>query len=120
MAPLIEDIAPRRKFGWKNAKDFPEFPQEISNKAEYLARDKDMPNYELIAALEKKYYATKGKLLTYEPANTFIVIILFLFGLLPLIVYLVYKSSQKNEYSDYNSKIRREMDSISQEAGLLL
>ena len=111
MAPLIEDIAPRRKFGWKNAKDFPEFPQEISNKAEYLARDKDMP---------KKYYATKGKLLTYEPANTFIVIILFLFGLLPLIVYLVYKSSQKNEYSDYNSKIRREMDSISQEAGLLL
>lgn len=120
MAPLIEDMAARRKFGWKNAEDFPDFPQEISNKAKYLARDKDMPNYELIAALEKKYYATKGKLLTYEPANPFIVIILFLLGLLPLIVYLVYKSSQKNECSDYNFKIRREMDSISQEASLLL
>ena len=120
IAPLLEDIPHRKKFGWRYAEDFPDFPQEAPNKEKYLARDKDMSNYELITALEKKYFETKGKQVTYQPANPFLIVIFLLLGLLPLILYLLFKSNEKNEYYNYNSKLKNEMESIAKEASLLL
>ena len=118
-APLIEDIPALKKFGWRYAEEFSDLPQEISSPSKFLARDKDMPNYELILALENKYFATKNKIVTYEPANPFIIIILFVIGLLPGVLYLLFKSNEKNEYDSYNSKLKKEMESIAQEASLL-
>lgn len=50
------------KFGWKHTEDTRVRSGRTSHTEHILARDKDMENYRLIAALEAKYFNLKSQL----------------------------------------------------------
>jgi hypothetical protein len=57
------------KFGWKHTEDTRVRSGRTSHTEHILARDKDMENYRLIAALEAKYFNLKSQLKTYTPMD---------------------------------------------------
>ena len=108
-------------FGWKYTQD------ARHGRVTYnvLARDMDMPNYRLIKALDDKYFALKAQKKTYtpiydEPVNFLIMFLLLLLFVVPLIIYLVFKGSQKARIAEHNANLDRQMNEILKEASALL
>ena len=85
-----------------------------------LARDKDMENYRLIAALEAKYFNLKSQLKTYQQMDPLWGIVAFLCFIIPFIIYAVVKSNQKSNIEANNANIRKQMDAVLKEVQPLL
>ncbi|MDY2913072.1 MAG: hypothetical protein SOV58_00350 [Candidatus Enteromonas sp.] len=114
-------LATYEAFGWKYTQDV----HHSRYRYELLARDKDMPNYRLIKALESKYESLLAQKKTYSPVNEepekiLIMVLLFLLFVFPLVIYLVFKSRQKAEYAEHNALLEKEMQKIMKEARALL
>ncbi len=120
MAPLANEVEDRKKFGWKNANEFPDFPANLSNSSQILARDKDMPNYDTITALEKKYETLKKAYLHYEPMNIAFAILTFCLGIIPFLIYLLVRANNKRNVESHNMFVYKELDSVKNEASALL
>lgn len=114
------DISIYLKFGWKHTEDTHGRHGPHYRTRHVLARDKDNPNYRLLAALEQKYFALKGQLKTYEPMDPLISILLFLLLILPFVFYANVKLTQKQEVEAHNAKIKAQMDKVLKEAAPLL
>lgn len=108
-------------FGWK-------YTQDVHRGRSFynlLARDMDMPNYPLIKALEDKYFSLESQKKTYvpvndEPINFLIMFLLFLLFVFPLVIYLFYKSNQKERFAAINAELEKQMNDILKEAATLL
>ena len=114
------DISEYLKFGWQRSGEStrrhgPHHYTEI-----IIARDKDMPNYRLIAALDAKYFSLKSQKKTYEPMDPLWGIVTFLLFVIPFVIYALVKSSQKASIADHNEKIQKQMDAILKEVATLL
>ena len=108
-------------FGWKYTQD----AHRGRTTYNILARDMDMPNYILIKALDDKYFALKAQKKVYkpvygEPENFLLMFVLLLLFVFPLIIYLLFKSSQKAKIQEHNAKLDREMNQVLNEARALL
>ena len=108
-------------FGWKYTQD----AHRGRTTYNILARDMDMPNYRLIKALDDKYFALKAQKKVYtpiydEPLNFLIMFLLLLLFVFPLIIYLVFKGSQKARINEHNTKLDRQMNQVLNEARALL
>lgn len=108
------------KFGWKHTEDTRVRHGRTHHTEHILARDKDMENYRLIAALESKYFNLKGQLKTYQPMDPLWGIVAFLFFIIPFIIYAVVKSNQKSKIEEHNANIHRQMDAVLKEVKPLL
>ena len=107
------------KFGWKQTGTTKSGGR--ARHIEYvLARDKDMPNYRLIVALENKYFTLKSQLKTYSGIDAGTALLCFLLFVIPLFVYLGIKAHEKNEVDDNNRKIIAKMKGIENEVAPLL
>ncbi len=100
-------------FGWYAYQDI-----TTSNKL-YIKfrRDKDDPNYNLLSALEKKYYYLESQKRTYisilETPKYFLLILIFV---IPFFVFLCYKSHQKHEIENNNKLIAAQIELVLDEA----
>ena len=100
------------KFGWKHTEDTRVGGGRSHHTEHILARDKDMENYRLIAALEAKYFNLKSQLKTYQPMDPLLGLVAFLCFIIPFIIYAVVKSNQKSKIEYNNTKIRTQMDAV--------
>ena len=89
-------------------------------KEHILARDKDMPNYALITALEAKYFSLKKRKMVYKPMDPGFAVAAFLFFIFPFIIYAAVKSSQKKKIASCNAAIQRQMNDVLKEVAPLL
>lgn len=108
-------------FGWKYTQDV----RRGRSTYNVLARDKDMPNYRLIKALEDKYFTLKNQKKVYtpiydEPVNFLVMFLLLILFVFPLIIYLVFKSNQKAKIRELNERLDKEMEKCLNEARALL
>lgn len=108
------------KFGWKHTKSNKVRHGKHSYIEHVLERDRDMPNYSSVVALERKYFSLKSQLKTYDPMEPLVVFVSFICLIIPFIIYVSYKSNQKKQIESHNSNIRRQMDDIKKEASALL
>lgn len=112
-----EQIALMKKFGWEYTEDR---RYGRSGYHAVYARDKDMPNYRLVAALEEKYFRLDGQKKYYQPADPWICILLFVLFIIPLVFYLWFKSDQKQKYADFNAGLERQKNEILKEVSTLV
>lgn len=110
------DIEDYEKFGWKHTEDV----RRSRTTMHVLARDKDMPNHRLIAALEEKYFALKAKMKTYEKMSASTSFLLFLLLVVPFLLYWGFKFLQKRSINKHNEKLQVQMDAILNEVKPLL
>ena len=109
-------------FGWKYTQDV-RYGKGYRN---LLARDADMPNHQRLVDLEKKYFELENKKKYYHPIfeDGFIdflkVLVLLILFVLPLVLYLVFKSSRKKHINEFNQKIQEQQEAILKEARSLL
>ena len=108
-------------FGWKYTQDV----HRGRSMYNVLALDMDMPNYRLIKALDDKYFALKAQKKVYtpiydEPINFLLMFLLLLLFVFPLVIYLVFKGSQKARIQEHNANLERQMNEILKEASSLL
>jgi len=108
------------KFGWKHTQDHSVRSGRTSHLEHILARDADMPNYVLIAALESKYFALKKQKKYYEPMDPLLSIALFVCLIIPFVIYLFIKTGQKDSIEAHNAEIQKQMDAILKEVAPLV
>lgn len=108
------------KFGWKHTEDTRVRSGRTSHTEHILARDKDMENYRLIAALEAKYFNLKSQLKTYTPMDVGWSIVAFVCFIIPFVIYVVVKSNQKSNIEAHNANIHRQMDAVLKEVQPLI
>ena len=100
------------KFGWKHTEDTRVRVGRSSHTRHILARDKDMPNYRLIAALENKYFTLKSQKKYYNSIDPLWCLVAFLVFIVPGIIYVVVKHNQKKNIEAHNYAIQRQMDAV--------
>lgn len=111
-----EDPTDYTYFGWKHTEDTRVRTGKIRRTEHILARDKDMPNYKLIVALETKYFTNKRMLKSYKPIDGTLCFLLFLLAIIPGIIYLVYKLSEQSRVESYNTTYELKMREAKNEA----
>lgn len=117
---VMNNVEEYLKFGWKHTEDTRVRSGRTYHTENILARDKDMENYRLIAALEAKYFNLKSQLKTYQPMDPLWGIVAFLCFIIPFIIYAVVKSNQKSNIEANNANIRKQMDAVLKEVQPLL
>lgn len=117
---VMNNVEEYLKFGWKHTEDTEVRSGRTYYTESILARDKDMENYRLIAALEAKYFNLKSQLKTYQPMDPLWGIVAFLCFIIPFIIYAVVKSNQKSNIEANNANIRKQMDAVLKEVQPLL
>lgn len=103
------------KFGWKHTSDRHDRVGRTYYTIHILARDKDMPNYDSIVALEKKYFSLKSQLKHYEPLDPLYGLIAFVCLILPFIIYVAIKSQEKKDKKAHNDKNQKQMEGVIKE-----
>lgn len=99
-------------FGWKHTEDTRVRTGKARHTEHILARDKDMPNYKLISALEKKYFTLRSMKKSCSPIDGGLCFILFVCLIFPGIIYLIFKVAEQSRIDNYNSPLEREMREI--------
>lgn len=85
-----------------------------------LERDTDMPNYVMLKAYQEKYFYLKKSKKYYSGIDLEICVLLFLFFIIPGIIYIAIKNSNKNNVETYNNGVDKQMEYILKEAKALL
>jgi len=111
------DISDYLRFAWKHTEDTSYSSGRIHGTASVLARDKEMPNYKLISALEDKYFHLKSNIKIYKPIsdNWELAVILFLLLVMPFAIYCIYKGKQKRKINENNNHLQIEMEKVLEE-----
>ena len=108
------------KFGWKlmgsESKRHGPHHYTVYN----ISRDMDMPNYDRITYLENQYYAERAKLRYYSPVDAGLAFALFVFLIIPGVIYVTYKARQKDDIQTMNKLHHKKMDEFVEEARQLL
>ena len=81
-----------------------------------MIRDKDSANYQELSKLEKEYLSYKHSIRQYQPMDAVLTIVLYLFFLIPVILYTIYKTKEKNEITSSNNELKIKMEKKVQEA----
>lgn len=81
-----------------------------------MIRDKDSANYQELSKLEKEYLSYKHSIRQYQPMDAVLTIVLYLFFLIPGILYTIYKTKEKNEITSSNNELKIKMEKKVQEA----
>ena len=115
-----DDVEEYVRFGWEHTEDTYERMGRSSYKKHVLVRDKNMPNYRLITALESKYFNLKSQMKRYEPIDGMWCFFAFILFIIPGVLYVVIKSNQKKQIEEHNYQIRKQMNAVLAEVKPLL
>lgn len=110
------EINDNKNFGWKVKEEV--FEGSGKKKVSYcvLERDKNHHNYLTYVRLEKEYYKCKDNIKEYQGANEIVAMLLFLFLIIPGVIYVSKKKKERIAIEENNKKMKAEMARIIQEA----
>jgi hypothetical protein len=114
------EVSEYLNFGWEHTEDVEKRYGRTSHTEHVLVRDKGMPNYDLLKAYEEKYFNLKSQKRVYQEAEASTVILLFFLLIIPMVIYLAYKSKQKSDIAENNLYLDKEMKKVVEEAKELL
>lgn len=103
-------------FGWQKTEVIQERHGRSTYDYQILAREKDMPNYEKLSSLEKRYELAKSNLRTYSGIDFLTALLLFLLFIVPGVIYVVYKNTKKEEIETNNYKCEQTMKAAVKDA----
>lgn len=106
------DVKEYEKFGWKCNEEKRAGHARHHYREYILVRDKDIPNYDQISSLERKYFSAKSQLQTYEPMDPIYGVVTFLCFIIPFVVYAVFKNNQKKKVEAHNAAVHKRMDGV--------
>lgn len=95
----IQDLT---AFGWQPSQETSRRSGRSTNHYQIMARETSMPNYNMYRRFEEDYEAAKGEIEYYPPMEASTVLLLFLFLIIPGILYVVYKKSESERIEDHN------------------
>lgn len=107
-------------FGWKHTEDTTVRSGKGHRAAYVLARDKDMRNYYELAKLEIEYFDLRSSKKTYTPMEAGTVFLSLLLFIVPGVIYIAAKWSQKQRIAAHNAEIQMQMNVIASKAKKLL
>ena len=107
-----EAVGEYLKFGWRHTEDTSVRVGRLSQTHHVLVRNKDMPNYRLIAALEKKYFNLKSQKRQDVSIDGTTCLLCFLIFIIPGIIYLAVINAQKKSVLEHNTKIQAQMNAV--------
>ena len=99
-------------FGWQYTQEHEEQNGRCRNHYAIYARDNNMPNYLKLVQLENKYEDLRKQLEKYQPMDGIVALICLACLIIPGVIYISFKLSQKSRKRKWNDSLREEMDKI--------
>ena len=103
-------------FGWQKTEETTRRSGRTNHNYQILARETSMPNYNEYRKLENDYEAAKSKIKYYDSMEATTVLLLLVLFILPGVLYIAYKSSQKSDIEANNKKCKELMQKAVSEA----
>lgn len=113
----IEDLT---AFGWQKTEVVSRGSARSRSSYQVMARETGMPNYVEILKLENDYETAKKNLKSYKSMEFGVVLLFFLIFILPGIIYVLFKSNQKQNIEYHNAKCNAEMNAAKDAAKKLI
>lgn len=102
----IQDLT---AFGWQPTQETSSRSGRTTHYYQIMARETSMPHYNEYRRLENDYETAKGNLQVYNSMEFTIVLLLLLIFIVPGVIYIAYKTNQKNNIESNNQKCRSQM-----------
>lgn len=112
----IDDLT---AFGWQPTQKVTERHGRTNSRYQIMARETSMPNYNELRKCEMAYEDAKSRIKTYSSAEFTTVLLLLLIFIIPGVLYLVFKSSQKSSINENNTMCKIEMQAAINKAKAL-
>ncbi len=97
----VEDL---QAFGWQPTEEISERFGRTTSRYQILARQTDMPNYDQYVNLEDRYEDAKSSMKYYESMSFSTAGLLLLLLVVPGILYIAFKISQKKNIKENNER----------------
>lgn len=102
----IQDLT---AFGWQPTQETSRRSVRITHHYQIMARETSMPHYNEYRRLENDYETAKGNLQVYNSMEFTTVLLLLLIFIVPGVIYIAYKTNQKNNIESNNQNCRSQM-----------
>ena len=102
----IQDLT---AFGWQPTQETSSSSGRTTYYYQIMARETSMPHYNEYRRLENDYETAKGNLQVYNSMEFTTVLLLLLIFIVPGVIYIAYKTDQKNNIESNNQKCRSQM-----------
>ncbi len=102
----IQDLT---AFGWQPTQETSRRSGRTTHHYQIMARETSMPHYNEYRRLENDYETAKGNLQVYNSMEFTTVLLLLLIFIVPGIIYIAYKTNQKNNIESNNQNCRSQM-----------
>lgn len=102
----IQDLT---AFGWQPTQTASRRSGRSSHTVQIMARETSMPHYNDYRRLEEDYETAKGNIKYYSPMEASTVFLLLLILIIPGVLYIAFKSSQKSNIEAHNNQCKQQM-----------
>ena len=102
----IQDLT---AFGWQPTQTTSRRSGRTTHHYQIMARETSMPHYNEYRRLEEDYETSKGNIKYYNSMEFTTVLLLLLLFIIPGVIYIVFKTSQKNEIESHNNQCKQQM-----------
>ncbi len=96
-------------FGWQPTQTASRRSGRSSHSVQIMARETSMPHYNEYRRLEEDYEAAKGDIKYYSSMEFTTVLLLLLLFIIPGVLYIAFKSSQKSNIEAHNNECKAKM-----------
>ena len=102
----IQDLT---AFGWQPTQESTETHGRTTSHYQIMARETSMEHYNEFRKLESEYELAKSQIETYSSMEFTTVLLLLLIFIVPGVIYIAYKTNQKNSINENNAKCHSRM-----------
>ncbi len=102
----IQDLT---AFGWQPTQIISRSRRASTKYFQIMARETSMPHYNEYRRLEENYESAKGNIKYYSSMEFTTVFLLLLIFIIPGVIYIAFKMSQKNEIENHNNQYKLKM-----------
>ena len=113
----VEDL---KSFGWQPTQTVERHESRSYHHYQILARETTMKNYSELVRLESLFENAKSSIKSYQKAEFSTVLLLLLIFIFPGIIYLAYKSNQKQKIYEHNQNCQNTIKKSLEQAKALL
>ena len=104
-----QSIADLTAFGWQKTQTVSRRSGKVTHSVQIMARETTMPHYEEYCKYEKDYYAASSQMKFYNSMEFGTVILLLLLLIIPGVLYITFKTHQKNKIEANNNQCLQQM-----------
>lgn len=102
----IQDLT---AFGWQPTQESTERHGRITSHYQIMARETSMEHYNELRKLESEYELAKSQIKSYSSMKFTTALLLLLIFIVPGVIYIAYKTNQKNSINENNANCHSRM-----------